>query len=160
MSDSPIAFAEHDHRSCREAALAGLRQAARDRGLRLTPARIRVLEILVEAHRAIGAYELLDRLSAEGLGRQPPSVYRALEFLTGQGFVHRIEKLNAYVACCRPGDRHRSCFLICRSCRKVAEIEDHALETALAGTAAARGFAMERAVMEVDGTCPTCRGLA
>ena len=160
MAETSLAFAEHDHRDCREAALGGLRRAARERGLRLTPGRIRVLEILVEAHRAMGAYELLERLSADGLGRQPPAVYRALDFLAAQGFVHRIEKLNAYVACCRPGDRHGSCFLICRSCRKVAEVEDGALELALADTVAARGFAMERAVMEVDGTCPACRARA
>lgn len=160
MSDSALAFADHDHRTCRQAALGELRSAARARGLRLTPARVRVLEILGESHRAMGAYEILDRLRAEGLGRQPPAVYRALEFLIAHGFVHRIEKLNAYVACCTPGDEHGSCFLICRRCRQVAEIEDSALELAVAGAAAARGFAMDRAVMEIDGTCPACRARA
>jgi len=165
MTEPALAFADHDHRRCRESMLQELASAAKTRGLRLTPARVRVLELLSEAHRAMGAYELLDRLRAEGLGSQPPVVYRALEFLIDAGFVHRIERLNAYVACCHPGDHaageepqaHGACFLICSGCRKVAEIEDGALEIALAQAAAARGFAMRRTVLEIEGTCPACR---
>jgi Fur family zinc uptake transcriptional regulator len=157
MPDTALAFAEHDHGQCRETMLDELARAAKTRGLRLTPARVRVLELLSEAHRAMGAYELLDRLRAEGLGSQPPVVYRALEFLTGAGFVHKIERLNAYVACCNPGGEHGACFLICSRCRKVAEIEDGALDIALAQAAAGRGFAMRRIVLEIEGTCPACR---
>ncbi len=158
MTDTALAFADHDHRRCRQDMLAALSAAAKTRGLRLTPARVRVLEILSEAHRAMGAYEILDRLRAEGLGSQPPVVYRALEFLTEAGFVHRVERLNAYVACCQPGSEHGACFLICSRCRKVAEIEDGALEIALAQAAAGHGFAMRRTVLEIEGTCPGCRG--
>ena len=160
MPDTELAFAEHDHGQCRETLLDELASAARIRGLRLTPARVRVLELLGEAHRAMGAYEILDRLRAEGLGSQPPVVYRALDFLTEAGFVHKIERLNAYVACCHPGDEHGACFLICSRCRKVAEIEDGALDIALAQAAAGRGFAMRRIVLEIEGTCPACRASA
>jgi len=161
MTDTALAFAEHDHGQCRETMLDELADAARTRGLRLTPARVRVLELLAEAHRAMGAYELLDRLRAEGLGSQPPVVYRALDFLIEAGFVHKLERLNAYVACCHPnhgpGGEHGACFLICSRCRKVAEIEDGALDIAVAQAAAGRGFAMRRTVLEIEGTCPACR---
>jgi len=158
MTETAIAFAEHDHRRCRQAMLDELGRAAKLRGLRLTPGRVRVLEILSEAHRAMGAYEILDRLREEGLGSQPPVVYRALDFLTEAGFVHRIERLNAYVACCQPGGAHGACFLICARCGKVAEVEDGALDIALAQAAASHGFAMRRTVLEIEGTCPACRG--
>ena len=164
MPDTALAFAEHDHGQCRETMLDELARAAKTRGLRLTPARVRVLELLGEAHRAMGAYEILDRLRAEGLGSQPPVVYRALDFLIAAGFVHKIERLNAYVACCHPGhgpgSEHGACFLICSRCRKVAEIEDGALDIALAQAAAGRGFAMRRIVLEIEGTCPACRASA
>jgi Fur family zinc uptake transcriptional regulator len=168
MTEPALAFAEHDHRRCREDLLDELARAAKARGLRLTPVRIRVLELLSEAHRAMGAYELLDRLREEGLGSQPPVVYRALEFLMEAGFIHRIERLNAYVACCHPEDHaagrsgigHGAYFLICSGCRKVAEIEDGGLEIALAQAAATRGFAMRRTVLEIEGTCPACRAAA
>ncbi len=160
MQIAALAFAEHDHRRCRETLRDELERAARSRGLRLTPARVRVLELLSEAHRAMGAYELLDRLRAEGLGSQPPVVYRALDFLIAAGFAHKIERLNAYVACCHPGEPdsdHAACFLICGRCRTVAEIEDAALDLAVAQAAAQRGFAMRRTVLEIEGTCPACR---
>ena len=158
-----LAFAEHDHRHCRETLLDELGRAARARGLRLTPARVRVLEILSEAHRAMGAYEILERLAAEGLGAQPPVAYRALDFLIAAGFVHKVERLNAYIACGHPedgdgvGHPHGTCFLICGQCRKVAEIEDGALEIAVAQAAAAHGFAIRRTMLEIEGICPACR---
>lgn len=162
--DQALAFADHDHRHCRETLLGELARAAAARGLRLTPARVRVLELLSEAHRAMGAYELLDRLRAEGLGSQPPVIYRALDFLIQAGFVHRLERLNAYVACCHPGGDHGTdhgaCFLICSHCRKVAEFEEGAVDLAVAQAAASRGFAMRRTVLEIEGLCPACRGPA
>lgn len=166
MPDTALAFADHDHRRCRASLLEDLGRVAKARGLRLTPARVRVLEILSEAHRAMGAYEILDRLKAEGLGAQPPVAYRALDFLIAAGFVHKVERLNAYVACCHPEDGHGdaqghqngACFLICATCRKVAEVEDGALEIAVAQAAAGRGFAIRRTVLEIEGTCPACRG--
>ncbi|HUF85931.1 MAG TPA: transcriptional repressor [Thermohalobaculum sp.] len=164
MADQALAFAEHDHHRCRKTLLDELARAARRRGLRLTPARLRVLELLSEAHRAMGAYELLDRLRAAGLGSQPPVVYRALDFLISAGFAHKLERSNAYVACSHPGgdpgSDHAACFLICAGCRKVAEIEDATLDLAVAQAAARRGFAMRRTVLEIEGTCPSCRGAA
>ena len=72
------AFERHDHGACADAAMARATDLAAARGLRLTPVRRRVLEILLERHRALGAYEVLERLAAEGLGKQPPVAYRAL----------------------------------------------------------------------------------
>lgn len=90
-------------------------------GARLTPVRRRALEILLEAHRALGAYEVLERLRADGFGGQPPVAYRALEFLAAMGLVHRIRRLNAFAACMRPGEAHQALFLICRRCEALAE---------------------------------------
>ena len=85
-----LAFATHDHGACQSDALSRAEALAAERGVRFTPVRRRVLEILLEAHKALGAYDVLTRLSAEGFGNQPPVAYRALEFLEEQGFAHRI----------------------------------------------------------------------
>jgi Fur family zinc uptake transcriptional regulator len=68
-------------------------------GLRFTPVRRKVLEILLQDHRALGAYSILDRLREEGFGSQPPVAYRALDFLVANGLAHKIERLNAFIAC-------------------------------------------------------------
>ena len=91
----PIGFARHDHSACIADTVAAVAARCAADGLQLTPVRRRVLEILLERHRALGAYEILDVLRDEGLGSQPPVAYRALEFLTKHGFAHRIERLNA-----------------------------------------------------------------
>lgn len=152
-----LAFASHDHGHCRSDALARAEALAAERGVRLTPVRRRVLEILLEAHKAMGAYDVLTRLVAEGFGNQPPVAYRALEFLEEQGLAHRIRRLNAFTACMHPGEAHAPAFLICRICDKVAEASAAPVMVALTEAAHKTGFAVERANIEALGLCPACQ---
>jgi Fur family transcriptional regulator, zinc uptake regulator len=150
-----LGFERHDHARCVGGLLSSAERSCREQGLRLTPVRRRVLEILLEEHRAIGAYDILARLAGEGHAAQPPIAYRALDFLVGHGFAHKIERLNAYIACTHPGDRHAPAFLICRNCDRVAETLAQA-ET-VTRTARRAGFAVERTVIEAEGLCADCR---
>ena len=152
----PAAFRAHDHRQCRGDALAAVSAVCAARQLRLTPARALVLDRLLASHRAMTAYELLEELQAAGLGSQPPVAYRALDFLVANGFVHRVERLGAFAACTHGGEDHDAAFLICRSCRTVAETV-LARPVRLAREAAAAGFAIERTVVEAEGICADCR---
>lgn len=152
-----LAFATHDHGACQSDALLRAEALAAERGVRFTPVRRRVLEILLEAHKALGAYDVLTRLSAEGFGNQPPVAYRALEFLEEQGFAHRIRRLNAYTACMHPGEAHAPAFLICRVCEKVAEAPAAPVMAALTVAAADSGFVIERSNIEAVGLCPSCQ---
>lgn len=154
------AFQPHDHAHCCGDVLAHAQALVAERGLRLTPVRQRTLEILLESHHALGAYEVLNRLAAEGYGNQPPVAYRALEFLVEQGMAHRIRRLNAFTACMNPGTAHAPAFLICRACNAVAEAPAAPVRLALDAAAAALGFAIERSTIEAVGLCPACRGRA
>ena len=146
------AFTAHDHVHCAADALVRAVAVAEAAGARLTPVRRRVLE-----HKALGAYDVLRRLAAEGYGNQPPVAYRALEFLVDQGLAHRIQRLNAFTACSHAGMAHAPAFLICRSCATVAEADAGPTRTALEGSAAALGFEVERSTIEALGLCPACR---
>lgn len=152
----PAGFARHDHGNCVSTAMQAADAACKARRVQFTPVRRRVLEILAEAHAAMGAYEVLARLDREGLGSQPPVAYRALGFLVDQGFAHRIERLNAFVACAHPGADHAPVFLICRSCGTVAESEAD-LGGTLHAEAAQTGFRIEQTVVEAQGLCPECQ---
>lgn len=154
MPQATLGFSSHDHGSCVRSALAAAESACALRKVQLTPVRRRVLEILLESHAAMGAYDVLARLDAEGLGSKPPVAYRALAFLVEQGFVHRIERMNAFVACAHPGAVHDPAFMICRGCGKVAEAQ---ISAALAQPAADSGFMVEQTVIEAEGLCPTCQ---
>jgi len=150
----PDPFDRHDHTACRNRALA---QAEATCEGSLTPVRRRVLELLLESHVALGAYDVLQRLQAEGQRAQPPVAYRALDFLVAKGLAHRIERLNAFVACHRPEDCEAPAFLICRACNRVAETASAPRRGALARDARALGFEIEQTVIEAQGLCPGCR---
>ena len=90
---------EHDHRRCVANALDDAEAVCAERGARLTPVRRRVLEIIWQSHRPLGAYAILEVLSGEGHSPAPPTVYRALEFLLTHGLVHRLSSLNAFIGC-------------------------------------------------------------
>jgi len=152
-------FHPHDHHRCIATAMRAAEAFCAAHRLQLTPVRKRTLEILLSEHRALGAYDLLARLDADGFGGQPPVAYRALDFLTTHGFAHKIEALNAYVACAIPGEQagHAPAFLICRACGKVEEAEAEPAKGPLARAAREAGFAIERAVVEAQGLCPGCK---
>lgn len=157
---NPVAFSEHDHGQCRTAVMDHVAFVCAARGLRLTPVRRRTLEILLESHRAIGAYELLKRLDADGLGSQPPVAYRALEFLVNNGFAHKVESLNAFVACVDPATHaeadQSAAFLICRDCGTVGESITPKHAQSVSEAASSTGFSIENALVEAEGTCQNC----
>ncbi|MGP1358872.1 transcriptional repressor [Roseicyclus sp.] len=151
-----IGFARHDHAHCIASTIEAAAARCAAEGLQFTPVRRRVLEILLEKHRAMGAYDILEILREEGMGAQPPVAYRALDFLIAHGFAHRIELLNAFTACHHPDEGHTPAFLICRECDAVAEAPSGPAREGLARTAAAAGFRVERTVVEAMGLCPNC----
>ena len=122
---------------------------------RLTAPRRRVLELLLEAHAPLKAYDLIAAFGEGGAPAKPPTVYRALEFLERLGFAHRIESLNAYVPCRLSEAPHAAAFLICVCCGAAEEFEpDFAAQL---HAAEHRGYAVRTVTLEARGLCPACR---
>ena len=127
------------------------------RGARLTDLRRQVLGLILDAGQPTGAYELLDQLKTTRLGAAPPTVYRALDFLLEQGLIHRLERLSAFVGCIAHDEHeHGAQFLICRTCSRVTEIDDHSLAHALEDAAKRLGFTVGKATIEAEGQCAAC----
>lgn len=154
----PMAEHTHDHGNCSKSTLLLAEAACEERGARLTPIRRRVLRAVADAHQAIGAYEIIDVLAAEdGTRPAPITVYRALDFLMEQGFVHRLASKNAYLACDHShevGDN--VVFLICEACGSVEELGDRHVSEALSAAASAVGFRVRQPVLEISGRCARC----
>ncbi len=139
--------------------VAAVERACVERGLRLTPIRARVLGFIADAGAPIKAYELLDLVrDGEGPGAAaPPTVYRALDFLLANGFIHKLQSVNAFVACHHPDTaQHSVPFLICDSCHSAVELEDEAVVKALDARARALGFVPQAQTLEVHGLCAAC----
>ncbi|MEE8533577.1 MAG: Fur family transcriptional regulator [Alphaproteobacteria bacterium] len=153
----PFAGADHDHGRCIAAALDAAARLCGRRGARLTVLRRRVLELVWRSHAPTGAYAILETLHRDGRRAAPPTVYRALDFLLGQGLIHRIESLNAFVGCRDPDTPHAGQFLICNGCGTAAELDDRRIGAALSESASDAGFRLERQTVELRGLCPSCQ---
>jgi Fur family zinc uptake transcriptional regulator len=149
---------DHDHDRCTAGALKHAEARCAERAQRLTPIRRQVLEVLLQSHKPLGAYEIIDRLAAGGGRPAPITIYRALEFLRDNGLVHRIESRNAFIACISD---HSSgdlvVFLICEDCGAVGEAASTAVADQLRGAARAAGFTPKAPVIEISGICAHCR---
>ena len=139
--------------------VSAVERACSERGLRLTEIRARVLGLVADAGKPIKAYDLLDKVrEGEGAGAAaPPTVYRALDFLLANGFIHKLESVNAFVACHHPNAaQHSAPFLICDSCHKAVELEDEHVVESLDAQARALGFSPQTQTLEVHGLCAAC----
>lgn len=143
--------------------VAAVERACGERGLRLTPIRARVLALVAQAETPIKAYDLLDKVrEGEDAGiAAPPTVYRALDFLLANGFIHKLESINAFVACHHPNAaQHSVPFLICNRCHSAIELENASIVESLDAAARALGFAPQAQTLEVHGLCARCAGQA
>jgi Fur family zinc uptake transcriptional regulator len=147
----------HHHVHDASAFVGAVQRACNDRGLRLTTPRTRVLALIAQANGPVKAYDLLDQMrDAEG-SAAPPTVYRALDFLLANGFIHKLESINAFVACHHPNAaQHSVPFLICNRCHSATELEDAGIVATLDAAARALGFAPQAQTLEVHGLCARC----
>ncbi|MGN6236393.1 transcriptional repressor [Dyella sp.] len=130
--------------------------ASEQRGLRLTPLRKEVLELVAAAGKPVKAYDLLDQLRERHGNAAPPTVYRALDFLLEQGFIHKLESINAFVSCHHPAEAHQVPFLICDVCSSAQEVCDARVAALIESQAASFGFRPQAQTLEVHGVCRHC----
>lgn len=155
-----IAFKQHDHETCSETTLKTAEDYCRKNNLKFTDTRRKVLELLLVAHRALGAYSLLDLLKEAGFRSQPTVAYRALDFLVKHGFAHKIKSLNAFIACTHPSLNHSPAFMICRQCEVVAETNPNVPGFNVLVDERSLGFTVEQTVIELQGLCHSCTEIA
>lgn len=124
----------------------------------LTKNQAMVFDALTKADGPLSAYAILDQLRGSGF-RAPLQVYRALDKLVDLGLVHRLESLNAFVACRHPEwDTHEmAAFAICDVCGGVAELSSEKLARQLRTVAREAQFAPKTSTIELRGVCAACR---
>ena len=151
-------MAEHDHSTCIETALNRAEALCQKRGSRFTAIRRDVLKLVWAEHKAVKAYDILEKLQRSDSARaKPPTVYRALDFLMEHGLVHKVESMNAYVGCPQPEEKHFSQFLICDRCSEISELSVSAASNALLAAADAKSFSVHSQTVEIHGICARCK---
>jgi Fur family transcriptional regulator, zinc uptake regulator len=125
-------------------------------GARFTTIREKVFRLLADTHGGIGAYELLEQLKASEPAAKPATIYRALDFLTEQGFIHKIESTNAFLLCHHFEQHHPAQLLICDQCGHVEELHSSPLQQEFVKLASEKGFLIQRQTVEAHGSCQSC----
>ena len=149
-------FKKHNHKNCISNSISEFEKYCQESNQKISKVSKKVFEILLESHKALGAYDILDKLKNYGYSSQPPVAYRALSLLLDIGFVHKIEKLNAYIACSDPGKSHEPAFLICRKCKLVNETSQFETNKKIKSEAKNSKFSIENSIVEIIGVCPNC----
>jgi Fur family zinc uptake transcriptional regulator len=150
----------HNHKNCVSHALGVAEQLCIDRGVQLTLIRHQVLELIWESHKAVKAYELLDRIKPMQAAAKPATIYRALDFLIEQGLIHRVESLNAFIGCSCSEYQHEQLLLICNKCLEVEERSAAKVMSALSQEIQQANFTAHSKALEIHGVCAKCLSLA
>ena len=128
------------------------------RGKRMTPIRKQVLAIIATDDRCMKAYEILEAMQQEFPSSKPATVYRALEFLETEGFIHRLDALNGWTAC-NDLDIHghdHNLLIVCTQCVLVAEVDAPDVSHKLQALITQTGFRQNSAQTEIRATCIKC----
>ena len=127
-------------------------------GEQWTLMRAAVFEALASFDKPASAYDIADKVSQlQGRRVAANSVYRILDLFVGANLARRVESANAYVANDHPGCLHDCIFLICDSCGQMTHLDNDRLSGGVRDAAKEAGFAPERPVIEVRGTCGDCQ---
>lgn len=131
----------------------------KQKNLRMTQLRRRILSLIIHAMKPITAYALVSlyKESESGTGITATTVYRTLDFLEENGLVHRLASRNAYISCLTPGHSLHGQFWICAHCDLVLEIQSEAITEAIDSCAASQHFLAQGQVVEVIGLCKSCQ---
>ena len=130
------------------------------RSVRMTSQRKAILQLIAGQHGAISAYELLDLLRETEPQAKPPTIYRGLEFLLEQGFIHKIESTNSFVMCPHfDKPSHTSVLFICDRCNSVTERDGEQIDSQINLLADAAQFHIRHSVIEAHGYCRPCHDI-
>ncbi|MBL4599705.1 MAG: transcriptional repressor [Rhizobiaceae bacterium] len=147
---------KHQHRNCIESAISRAFRLAEDNGKKFGANQVRVLEALLQDHKAVSAYDIVDRINDTGKRLQAVQVYRALDSLMELGLVHRVQSANAYIACTIEDECRNPQLLFCSSCKRVAELASESISALISKTAKQSHFKLEQGLVELVGLCPDC----
>lgn len=146
----------NNHNTCIDDALKKAEKICRNKGLKFTKLRHRVLKLIWKSHGYVKAYDLLEELKKIDNSAKPPTIYRTLDFLIDNGFIHRIQSLNAFVGCSHP-QKHKECyFLICKDCQNIEECCSEKIEKFVSSTSGKNNFLPSKVTLEISGVCQEC----
>ena len=139
------------------ASISRVDEICRSNNLGFTDIRKLVFEIIIKNNKPIKAYQILDEIrNITNKPSHPPTVYRAIDFLIENGFVHKLNSINSFVGCFHPKTHEECYFLICKKCNLYQECCDDSLKDRISKTAVHNKFVISNTTLEIEGHCLDC----
>ncbi len=138
-----------------EAQWADVRERLHARGLRWTPQRRVLIEVLSGANGHVTGAELVERCRAVDPATTPSTVYRTLDVLEELGIVshaHGADGREEFHVLPEADHGH----LHCLGCRESWEIGAEEAAAFIAALQAERGFVVELSHLSISGLCRDC----
>ena len=136
--------------------LAGTRERLRSRGLRWTPQRRAILDVLAATDGHITSAELVERCRLRDPETTGSTVHRTLDLLERLGLVRHSHghdgRLEYHVL---PSTEHG--HIICESCGATSEIGPDAVRGLVAALEEQSGYRIDLNHLAIAGICATCR---
>ena len=134
-------------------------EVLRARGLRVTAGRLAVLRAVADHGDHPDAGEIALAVRGRLGSASTQAVYDTLATLTNVGLLRRIEPAGSSARYeTRVGDNHH--HLICRSCRRIVDVDCAAGEAPCLHPSDEHGFAIDEAEVVFWGQCDGCRAAA
>jgi Fur family ferric uptake transcriptional regulator len=136
-----------------------VRERFHERGLRWTPQRRTLVEVLSRTDGHVTGSELVERCRAIDPDTTPSTVYRTLDVLEELGLVrhgHGADGREEFHVLPELEHGH----LHCAVCGGTWEIEAGEAGSFVRSLASGRGFAVDLSHLTIVGTCAACRGVA
>ena len=124
-------------------------------GIKTTPARLMVLELLIQKGIPADVETILSYLHKKDLHVNPVTIYRILDLFVEKGIAHRFEfnegKFRYEIA---KKDHHH---LVCQECGAIEDISDCGVEDLEKKIARKKQFIVKRHALEFFGLCQNCQ---
>ena len=133
-----------------------IEKLCKSNNLKLTALRKQVLELILSKKGLVKAYDLLDDLKKIQPNAKPPTIYRSLDFLEENGFIHKLQSLNAFIKCTHPKEHDNCYFLICKKCNNIEEVCSSKIDKVVSNTSKEKNFSPQHVTIEISGICHNC----
>mgnify|MGYP003396766036 CR=1 FL=1 len=123
--------------------------------IKLSEQQVLILDMIFQAIIPISAAELLEQLKHINSKANRMTIHRALDKLTEQNLVHKIQYNNTY-SICQHISNHNCQILVCIKCTQQVEIHSHQLCHSLNKLSQEHQFNVASPI-EITGICKQCK---
>ena len=127
----------------------------KERGLKLTPQRRVILDIIHDSAGHLSAEEIIEYVQTKVPGVNKSTIYRTLELLEGLGCVFKSESGGRFIYHHAEEGHHH--HLVCRSCGKSVDCDEDVLSPVSRKLRDKYGFQVDFKHMILIGFCRKCR---